>query len=125
MHQLASGTAVLLAAAIIVIGLNYIARPRATAPSFGLPLPGGGPETEGWLRLKGVRDITSGLAVLALLTAVGAPAAGVLLLALAAIPLGDMLVILGAKGSAPKAFGIHGSTALVMIAAGAALVTGG
>lgn len=125
MHQLASGTAVLLAAAIIVIGANYLVRPRAMAPSFGLPLPGGGAETTGWLRLKGVRDVASGLAVLALLAGAGGRAAGLLLLAMAVIPAGDMLTILGARGSAAKAVGVHGATALVMIAAGAALVLEG
>ncbi|MBE7220309.1 MAG: DUF4267 domain-containing protein, partial [Caulobacteraceae bacterium] len=109
MHHLASGLAVLLAAAIIVIGINYLARPRAMAASFGLPLPGGGPETDSWLRLKGVRDVASGLAVLVLLGQIGTGPTGWLLLALAAIPLGDMLVVLGARGSAAMAYGMHGA----------------
>jgi hypothetical protein len=44
---------------------------------------------------------------------------GILLLAEAIIPVGDMLPILAAKGSPAKAFGMHGGTALAMV-----LITG-
>ena len=49
---------------------------------------------------------------------------GVILLVEALIPIGDMLVILAAKGSARSAFGMHGLTALLMILAAVSLIMG-
>jgi len=124
MHQLALGLAVLLALAIIVIGALYVSRPRAIARGFGLPLPEEGPNIEWWLRLKGVRDIGSGLIVLAVMTWAGSHVVGLVLLVAAVIPLGDMLVVLGGKGSGTTAFSVHGLTALVMILAAVPLIIG-
>ena len=67
MHWLAYGMALVLAVAIIAIGALYLVRPRSATSSFGLPLPEDGPNVAWWLRLKGVRDIASGLIVLALM----------------------------------------------------------
>jgi hypothetical protein len=117
MHWLPLGTALLLALAIIGIGTQYVVRPRAAARSFGLPPPEDGANTDWWLRLKGVRDITAGLAVLAFM-AWGIPrAVGIILLVETVIPVGDMLLVLAAKGSARSAFGIHGLTAAIMVLA--------
>src|ERR1700730_1735289 len=99
MHWLALGMALLLALAIIAIGTQYIVSPTTVTRSFGLPLPENGANTAWWLRLKGVRDIAVGLTVLAFI-AWGAPGgAGIVLLVGAIIPVGDMLLILAAKGS--------------------------
>ena len=126
MDQLALGVAALVAAGIIGIGANYLLRPRAAtaSPSFGLPLPEEGPNIEWWLRLKGVRDIVSGLVLLTMMVWGGPHLAGILLLVLAIIPIGDMGVILAAKGSARSAFGMHGLTALIMILAAVPLTMG-
>lgn len=124
MHWLALGIAFALAAAIIVIGSQYVLRPRAATRGFGLPLPEEGARTDAWLRLKGVRDIASGLTVLAFL-AWGAPqGVGLILLVEATIAVGDMLVILAARGSTRLALGMHGVTALVMVLDGLALMLG-
>jgi hypothetical protein len=124
MHRLALGLAALVALAIIVIGALYVARPRAATRSFGLPLPEDGPNIAWWLRLKGVRDIASGLTVLAIMVWGGPHMVGIILLVEAIIPIGDMLVVLAARGSARRAFGIHGLTALVMILAAVPLIMG-
>ena len=124
MHQLALGLAALVAFAIIAIGALYLSRPRAATLSFGLPLPEAGPNIAWWLRLKGVRDIASGLAVLAFMVWGGAHMVGIILLVEAVIPIGDMLVILAARGSARSAFGMHGLTALLMILAAVPLIMG-
>ena len=72
-----------------------------------------------------MRDIAAGLAVLAFM-AWGAPrAVGLILAVEAIIPVGDMAVILAAKGSTKSAFGIHGLTAVVMVLAATPLMIGG
>src|SRR5215813_6803418 len=112
MHWLALGTALLVALAIIAIGTQYIASPWTATRSFGLPLPENGTNIAWWLRLKGVRDIVAGLAVLAFMMW-GAPSG-----------VGDMLLILAAKGSTKSAFGIHGLTAVLMALAAMPLMIG-
>jgi hypothetical protein len=124
MHELALGLAALVGLAIIVIGALYVSRPRAATRSFGLPLPEDGPNIAWWLRLKGVRDIAAGLGVLAFMVWGGPHMVGIILLVEGIIPIGDMLVILAAKGSARIAFGIHGLTALLMILAAVPLTMG-
>ena len=117
MHWFALGTALFVALAIIAIGTQYLVNPIAATRSFGLPLPENGTNIAWWLRLKGVRDIVSGLAVLAFI-AWGVPRGiGIILLVEAIIPVGDMLLILAAKGSTKSAFGIHGLTAVLMVLA--------
>ena len=124
MQWLALGTGLLVALGIIAIGIGYIASPRTMTRSFGLPLPGSGTNIAWWLRLKGVRDIVAGLVVLAFM-AFGTPRdVGLILLVEAIIPVGDMLLILAAKGSARSAFGMHGLTALIMILAAIPLIIG-
>jgi hypothetical protein len=124
MHALTLGMALLLAIGIIAIGSRYVVSPATATHGFGLPLPGNTANIAGWLRLKGVRDIASGLAVLAFM-AWGAPRAlGIIVLVEAAIPVGDMLVILAAKGSTRRAFGIHATTAAVMVLTAIPLIMG-
>jgi hypothetical protein len=125
MHWLAIGLALLLALAIIAIGTLYVVNPRSATRSFGLPLPENGANIAWWLRLKGVRDITSGLIVLAFI-AWGTPRGiGIVLLVEAIIPVGDMLLILAAKGSTRSAFGIHAPTAVLMVLTAIPLMMGG
>ena len=124
MDWLALGMALLVALGIIAIGTQYVASPRTATRSFGLPLPEEGANVAWWLRLKGVRDIVSGLAVLAFM-AWGAPSGvGIVLLVEAIIPVGDMLLILAAKGSTRSAFGMHGVTAVVMVLTATPLMMG-
>jgi hypothetical protein len=124
MHWFALGTALLVALAIIAIGTQYIACPLTATRSFGLPLPENDANIAWWLRLKGVRDIVSGLTVLAFLRW-GAPSGvGLILLVEAIIPVGDMLLILAAKGATKSAFGIHGLTAVLMVLAAMPLMIG-
>jgi hypothetical protein len=124
MHWLALGMALLLALAIIAIGTRYVASPTTATRSFGLPLPENSANIAWWLRLKGVRDIVAGLTVLAFM-AWGAPrGVGIFVLVEAIIPVGDMLIILAAKGSTKSAFGIHGLTAVLMVSAAIPMMIG-
>jgi len=66
-----------------------------------------------WLRLKGVRDIGSGLAVLAFMMWTRAQRGRHHTALKAIIPVGDMVLILAAKGSTKSAFGIRGLTAVL------------
>jgi hypothetical protein len=124
MHWFALGMALLLALAIIAIGTQYMVRPTAATRSFGLPLPEAGANIVWWLRLKGVRDIASGLLVLVFTACGEFRAVGIVLLVEAIIPIGDMLVILAAKGSTRSAFGMHGITAVVMVLTAIPLMMG-
>jgi hypothetical protein len=124
MHWFTLGLALLLAVAIIAIGTQYVVSPRAATRSFGLPLPEDGANIPWWLRLKGVRDIASGLTVLSLMAWGDLRGAGIVLLVAAIIPVGDMLMILAAKGSARSAFGMHAVTAVVMVLTAIPLMMG-
>lgn len=124
MYWFSIGVALLVAIGIIAIGIMYLSNPRAATQSFGLPLPEEGANIAWWLRLKGVRDIASGLVVLALMVWGGPRMVGIALLVEAIIPAGDMSLILASKGSAKRAFGIHGFTAALMILAAISLIMG-
>ncbi|OAF09261.1 hypothetical protein AYJ54_13420 [Bradyrhizobium centrolobii] len=124
MRWLALGLALLLSLAIIAIGTQYVASPLTATRSFGLPLPGNDTNIASWLRLKGVRDIVLGLNVLAFMMWDAPGGVGMVLLVEAIIPVGDMLVILAAKGSTKSAFGIHGLTAVLMLLAAMPLMIG-
>ena len=124
MHWFALGLSLLLALAIIAIGTQYVVSPRTATRSFGLPLPEAGANVAWWLRLKGVRDIVSGLIVLALMASGDLRGVGIVLLVAAVIPVGDMSLILAANGSTRSAFGIHGLTAVLMVFAAIPLMVG-
>ena len=124
MHWLSIGLVLLGALGIMAIGAQYAASPRTATRSFGLPPPEEGTNIAWWLRLKGVRDIVAGFGVLALMAWGGLRAVGIILLVDAFVAVGDMLVILAAKGSTRHAFGVHGLTALLMILAAMPLIMG-
>jgi hypothetical protein len=124
MQSLAIGVALVLALAIILIGGMYLARPMTAARGFGMPPPVDTAGIAWWLRLKGVRDIASGLVVLAVLAWGDPRMVGLVLLVEAFIPTGDMTVVLAARGKTGAALGMHGGTALVMVLTAIALLTG-
>jgi Domain of unknown function (DUF4267) len=101
---------------IIPIGTRFLVRPEAAAAGFGLRTAPRDP----YLAVKGIRDIASGL-VLLLALAHDRRIAGRTALAAATIPLGDMILVLTRGGSRRVAFGVHGATGLVMIAAAVTL----
>jgi hypothetical protein len=124
MYWFSMGIALVAALGIIAIGVMYLSNPRTATQSFGLPLPEQGANVAWWLRLKGVRDIVAGLVVLALMLWGEPRMLGIILLIEAMIPVGDMSLIFAARGSTIRAVGIHGFTAVLMILAAFALVTG-
>jgi hypothetical protein len=114
--------AALMAMAIIVIGCFYILSPQRIMGGFGLKLPAPDADTRAWLRLKGIRDVGSGLVVLALMLTTDPRTVGIALLVLSLIALGDMSNVLWSGGSKPTAFSVHGATFAVMVVVGLLLI---
>ncbi len=114
--------AALMAVAIIVIGCFYLVSPERMTGSFGLKPPASDADTRAWLRLKGIRDVVSGLVVLTMMLTTDTRSVGIALLVEAIIPLGDMSIVLGSGGSKSKAFSIHGVTCAVMLVVGLLLI---
>lgn len=108
----------LVSIAIIVIGGFYIASPERVTGSFGLKSPAADVDTRAWLRLKGIRDIASGLAVLTLMLAADSRTVGIVMLVFAIIPFGDMSNILVSGGRKTAALSVHGITCAVMLVVG-------
>ncbi len=113
----------LIAVAILLIGSRFLWDPAAAARDFGIPnSPSPSTSFTGWLAVKGARDIVSGLFVF-LIMANGSPRLlGEFLLVASLIAFSDAATVLRSGGSRRAAFGIHGLTGLVIIAAGASLI---
>jgi hypothetical protein len=114
--------AVLVAVGILIIGSFYLVSPERILGGFGLRPPAPDADTRAWLRLKGIRDIASGLAVLTLLLTTNSRTVGIVLLVFALIPFGDMSNILLSGGRKATAFSVHGVTCVVMLFAGLLLI---
>jgi hypothetical protein len=105
---------------ITLIGLRFLLDPAASAAAFGVPAPAA---DDPFLAVKGVRDIGSGLILLALLALRRPRILGWVTLAASFIPIGDALIVLAYGGPAYAAYGIHGATAVVAIAAAVVLIS--
>ena len=114
--------AALMAVAIIVIGCFYLISPERMTGSFGLKPPAPDADTRAWLRLKGIRDVVSGLVVLTMMLTTDTRTVGIALLVLAITPLGDMSNVLWSGGSKSTAFSVHGVTCAVMLVVGLFLI---
>ncbi len=114
--------AILVSLGIMVIGCFYLASPQRILGGFGLKPPAPDADTRAWLRLKGIRDVASGLAVLTLMLTTDSRTVGIVLLVFAMIPFGDMSNILVSAGRRATAFSVHGVTCAVMLFAGLLLI---
>lgn len=114
--------AALVSAAIIVIGCLYVFSPEQILGGFGLKPPAPDADTRAWLRLKGIRDIASGVTVLTLMLTTDHRTVGIVLLTLALIPFGDMSNVVLSGGRKMTAFSVHGVTCAVMVFAGLLLI---
>ena len=113
--------------AIILIGVRFLLAPQAAAAGYGVPagppgvqVPAGGPYP--WLYVKGVRDVVSGIFIFILLANQAPHLLGAFMAAASIIPLGDAVIVLRNGGTRAIAFGIHGATAVLALAASAALL---
>ena len=101
--------------------------PTAPSPTSNAAAAGYGVRTaprDPYLAVKGIRDIASGLVLLAVLARGDRRTTGSTALAAATIPFGDMIVVLTRGGSPRVALGVHGATCLVMLAAAVPLLSG-
>src|SRR6202034_725842 len=114
--------AALMAVAVITIGCFYLVSPERMTGSFGLKPPAPDPDTRAWLRLKGIRDIVSGLIVLTLMVTTNPRTVGIAFLVQSLTAFGDMSNVLGSGGSKQAAFSIHGVTFAVMVVTGLFLI---
>lgn len=97
--------------AIIGLGINFILNPVGASTGFGIPIHD--PAAFPFMYVKGIRDIFSGLAVLAFLFRGDRRTTAILYALAILIPIGDGLVILGHLGFAPPIY-MHWGTALYM-----------
>jgi len=114
--------AALVAVGIVVIGCFYLVSPQRILGTFGLKPPASDADTLAWLRLKGIRDVASGLVLLAMMLTADARTVGIVILVLAIIAFGDMSIILWSGGSKSRALSNHGVTCAVMLVAGLLLI---
>ena len=114
--------AALIAVGIIIIGCFYLVSPERISGSFGLRPPASDADTRAWLRPKGIRDVASGLVVLAIMLTADRRLVGIAVLVEAVIPFGDMSIILGSGGSKSRAFSVHGATCAAMLVVGLLLI---
>jgi hypothetical protein len=112
----------LIAAAIIFIGARFLVAPRIAAAGYGVEADVGQRSADAYLSVKGVRDIASGLIVGILIAAGATHLLGWVLLAAIIIPLADAAIVLRNGGPKSIAWGVHGSTAAVMLVTAALLL---
>ncbi len=112
---------------IILIGARFLLVPQAAAAGYGVQVEPPGAQTPAgspypWLYVKGVRDIASGIFIWILLANRAPHLLGAFMAAASIIPVSDAVIVLRSGGSRAAAFGIHGATAAVALAASAALL---
>ncbi len=106
----------LLGAGITFVGVLALWAPQAAA-GFGIPgTPAGDRTFRAWLSVKAVRDIASGVFIFIVLAAATPQVLGWFMLAATGIPAGDALIVGRSNGPKAAVYGIHGATAVVMLA---------
>jgi len=98
--------------AIIGLGINFIFNPVGASTAYGIPIHD--PAAFPFMWIKGIRDIFSGLVILAFLWSGDRRTVATLFAIAIFIPFGDGLVILSHLGFAPPIY-IHWGTALYMM----------
>ena len=118
------GLSGLLGAGIIVIGARFLLAPQAAAAGYGITTEPSGAASDPYLAVKGVRDIASGVVAFVLLAAGKPHTLGRYLAAYSMVPVGDAVIVLRHNGAKATAYGVHGTTAAVMLGTAALLLSG-
>ena len=96
---------------------RFLLDTATAADGYGVPTTADNP----YLAVKGIRDLGTGLTILGFLARNDTRGLGSALLTLSVIPVGDALVVHRRGGPLSTSLGIHGLTAIAMLAAGAVL----
>ncbi len=110
------GLAVAVDLFALFLGARFLLQPASAATGYGVPAA-----PNAYLTVKGLRDGSLGILGLVLLAFVGSRSAAWFMLVVALNPLGDTLVVLRNGGTKAVAFGIHFSTAVVILLCAALL----
>ena len=120
MHLAALIVALLASVAIIAIGVRFLLAPRTAMLGYGLS-----PDNlRGLTEIKGVRDIASGAIMFVVWAAAGRTALGWAIIAVTITPIADAFIVRTNGGKLATALGIHGTTAVLLLAAGLILALG-
>jgi Domain of unknown function (DUF4267) len=122
--KISYGLSGLLGAGLIVIGARFLAAPAAAAAGYGIAAQQASPDSDAYLAVKGVRDIAFGVVTLVLLAARKPHILGGYLAAASIAPIGDATIVLRHNGPKATAYGVHASTAAVMLAMASVLLSG-
>ena len=120
MHTTALTVATLVSVGIILIGARFLLAPRQATLGFGVTAE----DVRALTAIKGGRDIAFGTVMFAVWAAAGPAALGWALVAAALAPVADAAIVLARGGKPAVAFGVHGLTAALMVAAGLVLALG-
>jgi hypothetical protein len=120
MHLTALVIALLACVAIAVVGARFLLVPQRATLDYGARVD----DLRALTAIKGVRDITSGVVLLVVWAAGGSTVLGWGLVAAAVTPIADAAVVLTRGGKPATAFGVHGATAALLVAAGLVLALG-
>jgi hypothetical protein len=114
MRRFTTVLTVLLGLFPLSFGLRFLLDPHGAAAGFGIdPWPVG--TAAGYFAVKGIRDIVTGLNLLALFALGQRRATGVLMAITAIIPIADMIIVLTHGGTVATALGIHGLTGVIVL----------
>ena len=117
LSEVGSALAGVLAVAIVLMGARYVLDPQPAAAGFGIPGElGQAVRGPAWLAVKGSRDVAIGIAIAMLLIAGAHRQLGYLMLAAALVPLADGAIVLRTGGPRAIAYGVHWTTAAIMVA---------
>jgi hypothetical protein len=120
MHTVALVVALMACVAIIGIGIRFLLAPRRATADFGIASD----SVRGLTAIKGVRDVTSGVVLLVVWVAAGTVPLGWGLVAAAITPVADAVIVVTNGGKFATALGVHGLTAVLILAAGLILALG-
>ena len=120
MHLAALVIALIACVAIIVLGARFLLTPRQATLDFGVAAD----NISALTAIKGVRDIASGVVLVVVWVAAGQATLGWALIAAALTPTADAVIVLTNHGKPSTALGIHGITAVLLVAAGFVLALG-
>ena len=113
----------LIGLGIIFVGTRFLLAPSTAATGYGVPVEQETARAGAYLAAKGVRDIASGFFIFILIAFQAPHILGWIIVAATIIPIVDAVIVLTHNGSKATAYGVHGSTAAVMLVTAGLLLT--